>query len=340
MIIRSKAPDRIDLAGGWTDVPPYSKETGGFVVNAAISRYTYSTLVKRDDEKIRIISADFDTSVEIKNFKEMEYDGNLDMIKAAIKRLRLDSMGMDIFVRCDAPPGSGLGTSASVGVCLIGLLNFLQEEKLTVHEVARLANLVETEELNIAGGKQDQYASASGNINFMEFLDPSVSVSRLNLNSATINELEKGLILCYTGESRLSGNLISKVMGSYKKEEKRVVDALNSLRDIAVGMKSTLIKGDLNKFGELLSENWHNQKELDPSITNDNINRLFDIALKNGAIGGKALGAGGGGCLLFFCESDREHVVADKLSGAGGEIISFGFDFNGLQTWVIDRDDR
>jgi D-glycero-alpha-D-manno-heptose-7-phosphate kinase len=332
-ILRSRAPVRIDLSGGWTDVSPFSTEVGGAVVNAAINRYTYATLVARADAHIQIISADFDIFLDVRSFRELEYDGNLDLIKAAIRRMGIE-VGMDLFVRCDAPPGSGTGSSASISVALIGLLNQLQDNKLSAHEIAHLAHLLEIEELHIPGGKQDQFAAAVGGISYMEFMDPAVNVSQLRLPDPVINELEKHLVMCYTGMSRLSGDLISTVMGAYQARVPETTQALHRLKEIAREMKSALLKGDLGSFGKLLLENWECQKALDPSITNEYIDSLFHQVIGDGAIGGKALGAGGGGCLLFYCQSDQEHLVRKAIEEAGSQIIDFNFDAKGLQTWA------
>lgn len=336
MILRSRAPIRIDFAGGWTDVAPFCYKESGAVVNAAINRYTYCTLVPRKDKTIRIISADFDIFVEVQSFKRLEYDGSLDIVKAAIRRLGI-SKGMNLYVRCDAPPGSGTGSSASISVALIGLLNSLQTRRLSPHEIAELAHLLEIEELKIAGGKQDQYAAVLGGFNFIEFKNENVSNSTLKLSPDVARELEKHLILCYTGKSRLSGNIIKKVMGKYEANNPEVGKALLRLRDIAVEMKSALLLGNLRQFARLLDENWWCQKQLDPSITNDQIEKLFKIAYKAGALGGKALGAGGGGCLLFYCEDNKEHLVRRALEKAGTQIIDFNFDFEGLQVWQVSQ---
>jgi D-glycero-alpha-D-manno-heptose-7-phosphate kinase len=336
MIIKSRAPIRIDFAGGWTDVPPFSQREGGAVVNASINRYTYATLVTRNDESIHIISADFDTFLEVENFRKLEYDGNLDLIKAAIKVLGIET-GMDLYVRCDAPPGSGTGSSASISVALIGLLNSLQREKLSPHEIAKLARQLELQELKIAGGKQDQYAAALGGINYMEFEDPAVSNSRLKIPTSVINELEKQLILCYTGKSRLSGDIIKTVMGAYERGEEKTTNALRNIKNITIEMKSALICSDMNRFAQLLRDHWENQKLLDASVTNPQIDQLFEVAYANGALGGKALGAGGGGCLLFYCEPNKEHIARKALLAENVQMIDFNFEHSGLQTWTLDN---
>jgi D-glycero-alpha-D-manno-heptose-7-phosphate kinase len=332
IILKSRAPVRLDLSGGWTDVPPFSSRVGGAVISASINRYTYATVVPLQTKRIEITSADYSQSISVNNTKELEYDGKLDLVKAAIKKLKI-KQGLDLYVRSDAPPNSGMGTSASAGVALIGLLNRMQNDKLTSHEIANLARILEVEELHIAGGKQDQYSAAFGGINFMEFKDPVVSISPLRLSEATINEMEKHLVLCYTGISRLSGNLITRVMNEYEKGVKKTVEALHSLKKIAIDMKIALLNGDTDKFGILLGENWKNQKKLHESVTNPVVDALFKIAMKNGAIGGKALGAGGGGCLLFYCELNTEHKVKKALADQNMQLIDWNFEFKGLQAW-------
>jgi D-glycero-alpha-D-manno-heptose-7-phosphate kinase len=338
-VLRARAPVRIDLAGGWTDVPPFSAEVGGAVVSAAINRFTYVTMIPHVGEQIEIESADFDRYLEVKSFRDIEYDGNLDLIKAAIHRLGIQQ-GMHLYVRCDAPPGSGTGSSASISVALIGLLNRLQDDKLSAHEIARLAHYLEVEELHIAGGKQDQYAAAIGGISFMEFEDPAVNVSALKLPPDTLCELEKRLVLCYTGKSRVSGDIIDTVMGAYRQRVPTTVEALHRLKAIAREMKSALLAGDLALFGELLGENWECQKRLDRSVTNSDIETLFEAARANGAISGKATGAGGGGCIVFYARPDQEHILRRALEEHAAQIIDFNFDVTGLITWVAPQEDE
>ncbi|MCX7018535.1 MAG: GHMP kinase [bacterium] len=332
-IIRSRAPIRVDFSGGWTDVPPFSEREGGAVINATINRYTYATLISRADDKIRIISADFEKYIEVADYRSLEYDGNLDLIKAAVRVLNVQT-GMDIYVRCDAPPGSGTGSSSSISVALIGLLNNLQPVKFSPHEVAKLARKLEVHELFIAGGKQDYYASALGGVNFLEFDDPAVSSSKLQLSPAVLRDMEKQMILCYTGQSRLSGDIIKIVMGAYERNEKKTCDALRNLKRIAYDMKNALLSGNLHDFARLMGENWENQKALDSSVTNPRIDRLFEVATAAGALGGKACGAGGGGCILFYCNENTEHLVRKALIAEGAQIIEFNFEHEGLQSWI------
>ncbi|MCG9128273.1 GHMP kinase [Candidatus Poribacteria bacterium] len=350
MLIRTRAPVRIDFAGGWTDVALFTEDSKGLVVNGAINRYAYATLAFEGetefpesielqrviDKSIRIYSADFDTFVEAEDVRQLEYDGNIDLVKAAVRQMSIQFGGFDLITQSNAPPGSGLGTSAAMGVTLIGVLGALKDITYVPYQYAELASSIERHELGILGGKQDHYASAVGGISFMEFQDEEVKTSSLTLPPNIRYELEKNLVLCYTGQSRLSGNIHQNVTEAYKSKEPGVRKALNNLKEIAESTKNALMRGRLSDFGELLTENWQNQKKLHPSVTNDRIEKLFTIANENGAIGGKVCGAGGGGCLLFYCQPTREHNVRQKLEDAGTKIIDFNFDFDGLQIWRAD----
>jgi D-glycero-alpha-D-manno-heptose-7-phosphate kinase len=188
----------------------------------------------------------------------------------------------------------------------------------------------------IAGGKQDYYASALGGVNFLEFEDPAVSNSKLRLSPAVTHDMEKHLILCYTGQSRLSGDIIKTVMGAYERGEQRTVEALRNLKRIAYETKDALMQGDLHAFAKLLDENWQNQKALDASTSSAQIDGLFEVAYRAGALGGKACGAGGGGCIVFYCDENKEHLVRKALIAKGAQIIEFNLEDEGLQTWTID----
>lgn len=334
MTLRSRAPIRLDLAGGWTDVPPFSTDVGGAVVNAAINRYSYTTLRLNAGDVILLVSADYDLSLTLPGQPPLPYDGKLDLLKAGINRLG-PHRGLELFVRADAPPGSGTGSSGATGVAILGVLNALRPRPLSLHQIAELSHTIEVEDLRVAGGKQDQYAAALGGVNYLEFKDPHVAASPLRLSEATVNELEKRLILCYTGHARVSGDIISAVTGAYRAGNDRTVHALHRMVGIADEMRGALLRGEVDALGPMLLENWACQKDLHPSVTNSDIDRLFDIALASGATGGKALGAGGGGCLLFVAIADREQDVHRALTEAGVEVMPFNLDRAGLQVWHV-----
>jgi D-glycero-alpha-D-manno-heptose-7-phosphate kinase len=224
-----------------------------------------------------------------------------------------------------------------MGVALVGALARLAGSVLLPYEYAEIASSIERQELGILGGKQDQYASAIGGMSFMEFCGEEVKLSKLPLSYDTLHELEKNLVLCYTGKSRLSSDIHQNVVDAYLAGHKDTLNALKNLKQIAVEVKNALLKDDLLYFSTLLNDNWDNQKRLHASVTNPRIDSLFDLALSAGATGGKASGAGGGGCLIFYCADDQEHVVRRKLQDAACDIIDFNFDFEGLQTWVASH---
>jgi len=347
MLIRSRTPVRIDFAGGWTDVALFAQETPGHVINAAINVYSFATICPRgsesssddlklekdiEDKGVTIYSSDFDVYVEAEDIRKLEYDGNIDLVKAAIRRMGVEG-GFDMITQSVAPPGSGLGTSASMGVALIGALAEYAKQYLLKYEIAELASIIERDELGIRGGKQDHYASSLGGVGFMEFRGGEVRASRLLLSRDVLLELENNLVLCYTGKSRLSGDIHKNVTEAFTSGDKETVDAIAMMKQLTKDMKCALMEGDLNSFGELMSENWRNQKRLHPSVTNKDIDGLFELAFKYGAIGGKACGAGGGGCLLFYCQPDSAHRVRKVLEEAKIQVIDFNFDENGLECW-------
>lgn len=347
MLIRSRAPVRVDFAGGWTDVALFAQDTPGKVVNVALNIYSYATIRTSEgapqsgrleetieDSSVKIYSSDFDVYVEAEDIRKLEYDGNIDLVKAAIKRLNVDG-GFSLNTQSTAPPGSGLGTSASMGVSLIGALADYSGQYWLQYQVAELASAIEREELGILGGKQDHYASAMGGVSFMEFHGEDVKASRLQISEDVMLELEKNLVICYTGKSRLSGDIHARVTGAFKSGEKETVSAIGEMKDIAEEMKNALFRESLDDFANLLNENWRNQKRLHPSVTNETIDGLFTLAMENGALGGKASGAGGGGCLLFYCRPETEYQVRRALESEKIKVLDFNFDLDGLRTWRV-----
>lgn len=338
MAIRSRTPTRVDFAGGTTDLAAFSSREGGAVVNAAIDRHAYCTLQTTTTNGICIRSQDLDQFVTAADIRELEFDGNLDLLKAAARALNLP-LGLDITVRCDAPPGSGTGSSASIGVALLGLLDWLRSRqrdrpyRLSRFELAEMACTLE-KSLGIVGGKQDQYAAAIGGFSYMEFGEGgAVVVEPIEPAPSVICDLEKHLVLCYSGESRLSGSTNLKMISAYESGDAVVGGALRTVKRVAQDMHRALLMGDLSWFGELLNEEWHARRQLAEGVVTDRMAELHESAMSAGAVGAKVCGAGGGGCLLFLSQPDQEGAVRRALEGAGGRIIDFSFDFRGLQVW-------
>ncbi len=333
-VARARAPVRIDLAGGWTDVPPYSAEKGGAVVNAAITRYAYATLRPLAPGHYQLESADYDAYFEAAEIRDLEYDGNLDLVKAAIRRRGLDT-GAHILTRSEAPPGSGTGSSAAMGVALVGLLDYIAGGQMSLAEIAEMAHLLEVEELGIGGGRQDQYAAAFGGINFMRFNDPEVEVEPIKLSEDFLRELEKHLLLIYTGKSRLSGDIIDRVMGAYKRGDEQVSQALDNLKVAAEEMREALLAEDLRRVGEVMNFNWENQQRLYEEMCTRKIAVLIEAMQEEaGLLGVKASGAGGGGCIIALAHPDREHLAVRAAEDLGGQLIDFKLDFTGLRRWT------
>jgi len=337
MIIRSKAPLRISFAGGGTEVEPYLSERGGLVLSTTIDKYAYASLRFRDDRQITVTSLDYDVVAKYNLDEPLIYDGNLDLVKAAIRRLNRENSdhGLDLFLHSDAPPGSGLGSSSTMVVALIGLFKHWLHLPLTNYEIADLAYQIERMDLGIKGGKQDQYAATFGGFNFIEFNRDATIVNPLRVPSDVLNELHYNLLLCYTGKTRLSARIIDTQVQGYVQRQEEVLRAMDELKRIATALKNALLQGRLNDFGALLHEAWMNKKKMAAQISDPGIDQLYETAREHGALGGKISGAGGGGYMFFYCPFDRKHIVAEQLERLGAQLVDFNFDFYGLQTWEV-----
>ena len=329
-IIFSRAPVRICDIGGWTDTW-YCPN--GAVFNICVDLYSYVRIVPSSNNSITIISENLNLQTEIDNLKKIEYDGNLDLLKSAVKRMGIKK-GASIYVRTEAPPGCGTGTSASVAVALIAALAKFSEKKLKPEEIASLAHKLEVEELKLESGVQDQYAAAFGGINFMEISYPSVEVTPLPINNEKICELESQLILIFLS-SRSSSEMHRAVIENYKKSDIKTLQSFEIIKSCAYKMKKAIYSKDLVYLGELLNKNWEAQKKLHRLMVNSIIKRAEHIAMKNGALGFKLNGAGGGGSATILADIGKEYSLKKKLIEGGFEILSAKLDFKGVQTWMV-----
>lgn len=331
VVIRAKAPLRLSFAGGGSDFSEHFEQHGGAVISVTIDRYCHGILVKRADQKIVLNSYDYGYCLEYENLKALTYDGRLDLIKAAIRVLK-PSFGFELHTYSDVPPGSGLGASSVIAVVVIGLFNELSEDRMDEHQISEVAYQVERIELGVVGGWQDQYAATFGGLNFIEFSDKDVTVHPLRLKERVVNELENNLLLCFTGLTRESG-----VVHTTRQEDGLDAGRVKALRhqtsELALKTKNALLRGDLERFGRLLDEAWQLKRQFGSSVTNHGIDGLYDTAMKAGALGGKLLGAGLGGYLLFYCPGITRHKVQKALESSGAETMSFNFDFRGLRVW-------
>ncbi len=332
-IIRAKSPLRISFAGGGTDLPHWYEKQGGAVFSTTINRYAYVTLYPRDDHQVNIRSVDLGCTVKYDVSQGPSYDGILDLAKAAIHRLGAER-GMDLDVRSDAPKGSGLGGSSALTAAVIGAVATYTGQTLDCYELAELNYEIERHDLAIAGGKQDQYATTFGGFNLIEFTQGGVLVNPFNIDYDIINDLETHLLLCYTGRVRADLGLVDKQVRWLQEGQSLTRFGLQRLYELVFEMKAALLTGNLSEFGELLHEAYVNKKRMNPDVASGTIaDELYYQARCSGATGGKLLGAGGGGYLLLYCETDKQHDVKQALEAMGGQVTNFAFDSHGLQTW-------
>ena len=338
MIIRSRAPLRLGLAGGGTDVGPYSDIYGGAVLNATISMYAYATIEPSEDGKIVIESVDRGEKIECDSEESLKIDGVLDLIKGVYNRIVKDfvkkPLSFKISTYVDAPAGSGLGSSSTLVVAILGAFSEWLRIPLGEYDIAHLAYEIERLDLKMSGGKQDQYAAAFGGFNFMEFYDKDrVIVNPLRIKKEIINELQFNLLLYYTGTSRLSSKIIEAQVKNVETKKEKSIEAMHKLKEQAILMKEAILKGRLSEIGELLDFGWQYKKRMAEGITNPVIEEIYETAKKSGAIGGKISGAGGGGFMILYCPGNTRYRVIEALQKFGGEFRRYQFTKYGVETW-------
>lgn len=340
MIIRSKAPLRLGLAGGGSDVSPYSDMFGGLILNATINLYAYTTIEETDDGMITIQSYDCDYFESFPVAKEIPIDGDASLIKGTynrvIKDFNIPLKSFKITTYNDAPAGSGLGTSSTMVVCILKAFVEWHALPLGDYEIARLAYEIERKDLKLSGGKQDQYAAAFGGFNYMEFLPQDVViVNPLKVKRWILDELEASMVLYFTGRSRSSAQIIDEQKRNAERGNSKSVDAMHRIKQGAVDMKLAVLKGDMDAFGKVLGQNWEDKKQMANAITNPVIEQAFDVAIAAGAKSGKVSGAGGGGFIMFFVEPTRKKEVIEALKKLNGFVMPFNFTDGGAHGWKI-----
>ena len=292
MIVRSKAPLRLGLAGGGTDVSPFSDIYGGCILNATISLYAYCDILPRQDGKIIFITEDRGERFESVSKRELPMDGNLDLLKAiynrVIKDFDLPAQSFELHTFVDAPAGSGLGTSSTLVVAVLGAFVQWLSLPLAEYDIASLAYSIEREDLCLAGGKQDQYAATFGGFNFMEFYsDNKVIVNPLRIKDKIINELSRNIVLFYTSTSRDSAAIIERQQKNVISNNTKSIDAMQQLKKQAVLMKEALLKNDLDKIGDILNLGWEYKRQMASGISTNLFEDVYRAALEAGARGGK-----------------------------------------------------
>lgn len=340
LIYRARAPLRLGLAGGGTDVSPFSEERGGFVLNATVDLYAQAILEPRDDGRIIFAAMDREELVEFDLMSSLPDVDPLRLHRGIYNRIVRQFTGerplaFKLTTFADAPAGSGLGTSSTMVVCIIQAFSEWLNLGLGEYEIAHLAYEIEREELKMAGGKQDQYAAAFGGFNFIEF-GPGpdrVLVNPLRIKEWVRNELEASTVLFYTGQSRESAKIIEQQIESAKVKSSPSMSALDSLKQDAVSMKEAILRGDLARYAEVLRKSWFAKKQLAASISNLQLDAIYDDAIRAGALAGKISGAGGGGFFMFFVPPNRRMALVRELKKHQGQVINFHFTAIGAQSW-------
>lgn len=338
MIYRSKAPLRIGLAGGGTDVSPYSDQYGGAILNATISLFAYANIELLKEKKIIVQALDRNEEEAFDWNVSLPINGKLDLLKGVYNRIQKDygipSTGFRLSTFVDAPAGSGLGTSSTLVVAIIGVFVEMLKLPLGDYDIAHYAYLIEREDLKLAGGKQDQYAAMFGGVNFMEFYeDDKVIVNPLRIRSQYLHELENNLVLYFTSTSRESASIINEQVKNVNEKNEKSIEAMHQLKEQARMMKEALLKGKLNEFGEILDFGFQQKRKMAHNISNNSIEKIYEAAKNSGATGGKISGAGGGGFMIFYCPGNTHHAVVNTLKTFGGEVKNYTFTKHGLTTW-------
>jgi D-glycero-alpha-D-manno-heptose-7-phosphate kinase len=340
MIYRSKAPLRIGLAGGGTDVSPYSDVYGGAILNATISLSAYASIEPLDTPTIIIEALDRNEQQQFDFANALPANGQLDLLKGVYNRVQnnygLIKSGFRLSTYVDAPAGSGLGTSSTLVVAVLGAFTEMLKLPLGDYDIAHLAYQIEREDLQLAGGKQDQYAATFGGVNFMEFYDgDKVIVNPLRIRPEYMHELGNNLVLYFTATSRESASIIKEQVKNVNDKNEKSIEAMHQLKEQSKMMKEALLRGKLNEIGEILDFGFEQKRRMAHNISNNSIEAIYDAAKKAGATGGKISGAGGGGFMIFYCPNNTRYKVIETLNSFGGEVKNYSFTKYGLTTWVI-----
>ena len=341
MIIRSKAPLRLGLAGGGTDVSPYSDLYGGAILNATVSMYAYTTIEPTDDGKVVFLSPEKGLREEYTDAMEVDTDGYFILHKGVYNRIFSQFTHKPLSLRItsfvDAPAGGGLGTSSTLVVSILGAYVEWLKLPLGEYDIARLAYEIERQDLALAGGKQDQYAATFGGFNFMEFINDNVIVNPLRVRQAYSDELAHNLVLYYTATSHVSADIIKEQQKNVSEKKGSSIEAMHRLKEQAVQMKEALLKGDIDRIGCILDFGWQHKKQMAKSISNPRIDAIYEAAKQAGASGGKISGAGGGGFMFFYCPGNSRYAVREALIQFGGDTKRYEFTHEGLKTWTIEN---
>jgi D-glycero-alpha-D-manno-heptose-7-phosphate kinase len=340
-LIRARAPLRLGLAGGGTDVSPYCDIYGGFVLNAAIDRYAYAVIKTLDEPVVHLIATDQQLEkVSLANVP-LQLDGEMNLHKSVYNHIVQNfnggrSIPLELSTFCDAPAGSGLGSSSTLVVAMIRAFAELLNLPLDDYTIARMAYQIERVDCGLQGGRQDQYSATFGGFNFMEFYaDDRTIINPLRIKNWIICELEASLLLYFTGVSRESAHIIADQSRNVESGTGDALDAIHGMKREALAMKECLLRGDFPGLVESMRVGWENKKRSAKTVSNPQINTIHDAAIRSGALAGKVSGAGGGGFMWFFVPTEKRMDVTRTLNSFGGQVSNCHFTKHGTQAWRI-----
>jgi D-glycero-alpha-D-manno-heptose-7-phosphate kinase len=330
-VVRAEAPLRISFVGGGTDFPHYFERHGGAVLSTTIDHFVRVEIAPRDDRQVRVRSVDLGHLVAYHLDEGPEYDGVMDLAKAAIERIGVEG-GIDMSIASEAPAGSGLGGSSALVTAVLGALAALADRRMSAEELARLAYAIEREDLGIAGGWQDQYAAAFGGFNLLEFGAGGVTVTPVDASADTLVRLQRDLLLCYTGGVRRNVGLIDEQIALYRQGREDTILGMKQLHEMAYAMRDAVEAGDPDRLGGMLREAFESKKRMNPRIAEHTpIEAMLEGAHAAGAAGGKICGAGGGGYLLVSAGPEARPAVVAELERLGGQLAPFAFQAGGVR---------
>lgn len=340
MIIRSKAPLRLGLAGGGTDVSPYCDEYGGAVLNATIDMYAYCTIEPTDDNEIVFSSPDIGEYFKCESKSFIEIDKQLILHKGIYNRIVKEynngkPLSFKMTTYSDAPAGSGLGSSSTMVVAIIKAYMEWLNLPLGEYDMAHLAYEIERVDLGLTGGKQDQFAATFGGFNFIEFYKDRVIVNPLRIKNWIKNEVENSLVLYYTGKSRESAAIIDDQIKNTKSKVSKSLEGMHELKYFATEMKNSLLKGEFDEFSLCLKKGWESKKKMSSAISNSTIDNMYEFIMSHGGKAAKVSGAGGGGFMMIICDPKERYSLVQKLKQTEGTVMLAQFTQKGAQAWTL-----
>jgi galactokinase/mevalonate kinase-like predicted kinase len=322
------SPVRISLAGGGTDMPEYYEKYGGNVISSTISLFTYLMIKPRKDNSFQAFSTDFEIHHSRTSYQKLTAKFGTEIAVSVIKYLNFKN-GADFVIGSDVQPGSGLGASSSLTVNFMNTLSKLQKKRFSNNQIAEKAFFIERNILSHPIGKQDDYIASHGGLNYIKFSKNDVSVTPIKLKKSKFNELQNNLLLFFIGTTRKSSTVLSKQLKKTKNLEPVTLNSLHKVNDLGKDLFKSLKKSDLTQVGEILDKGWREKKNFTKQVSNSKIDKIYENAIKKGAIGGKLTGAGAGGHMLFYCEPKKQNLVKNEMKRLGLKHIDFKFYKNG-----------